>query len=227
MFDWFLSIFLDERCPLCRRAAGGDFVCQGCDRQLQRCQFSNPKYYWQGNFPLFVLGHYDGTLKGAIAAMKYNNQPALGTWLGEKLAYTWQTSFSAPPKVTVIPVPMHSEKQQQRGFNQAGLIAKRFAEINKLRCDHVSLQRTKATKPLFELNVAQRQQEMEGAFSFDAKTFRQRPQKPVLLVDDIYTSGTTAREARRVLQENGVSVLGIVAIATPKLPPTPKSPKDK
>ncbi len=227
VIDWFLSIFLDEKCSVCRQASQGKLVCEKCDRQIQKCRFTDPKCYWRGDFPLFVLGQYDGTLKRAIATMKYQDQPKLGAWLGEQLATVWQKSFVATPNIMVMPIPMHPEKLRQRGFNQAELVAQRFAELNKLRCDNVSLKRTKATKALFELNLAERQQEMKEAFAFDVKTFKRKSQQPVLLIDDIYTSGTTAREAKRVLQNNGVSVFGIAAIATPKSPTIPKPTQRK
>ncbi|AFY36773.1 hypothetical protein Lepto7376_0332 [[Leptolyngbya] sp. PCC 7376] len=227
MLDWFLSIFLEAQCPLCQRVAKGDLVCRDCDRQLHQCKLPNPKLYWQDSLPLFVWGKYDDILKRAIATMKYQNQPLLGAWLGEQLAQTWQRSFADSQKLTVIPIPMHPQKYKERGFNQAALIAKRFAQLNRFRYVSHALKRTKATKALFNLNLSERQQEIRQAFSINPKTLPQLKRQRVLLLDDIYTSGTTAQEVARTLTQKGISVMGIAAIATPKkqhpVKPIPKT----
>ena len=218
MFDWFLSIFLETKCPLCKRATQGDIFCRDCDRQLNQNRLPNPKCYWQGNLPLFAWGRYDGILKRAIATLKYDNRPQIGEWLGAKLGQTWQRNCPPPQhkQLIIIPIPMHAEKQRERGFNQAELIAQRFAQVNRFRCLPKALHRTKATKALFNLSLAERQQEIQDAFTVTPQTIQQLKKYPVLLVDDICTSGTTALEASRTLKKHGISVLGIAAIATPK-----------
>lgn len=163
----FLSLFLKEKCPLCDRPAD-EVVCRDCDRQLKKCQFPNPKKYWQNSLPLYVWGRYDGALKRAIATMKFNDRPQLGTWFGQQLGATWRRTFPQQQKLMVVPIPLHPEKQQQRGFNQAELISRQFAQITGFRHDKTSFVRTKSTKPLFELSLGERQQEIASAFALSA-----------------------------------------------------------
>jgi ComF family protein len=216
MVNQFLSLFLKDRCPLCDRPAD-EVVCRDCDRQLKKCQFPNPKIQWQNPLPLYVWGRYDGVLKRAIATMKFNNNPQLGTWLGQQLGTTWRRTFPQHEKLVVVPIPMHREKQQQRGFNQAELISRQFAQVTGFRHDTTSFIRTKSTKPLFELSLGERQQEIKSAFSLSTTGRKKLGDRPILLIDDIYTSGTTAKEAQATLQKYGLKVGGIAAIATPKL----------
>lgn len=215
LFQDFLSLFLQDKCPLCDRP-GVNVVCNDCDRQLHQTKLVNPKRYWHGDLPLFAWGQYDGMLKRAIAAMKYNNHPQMGQWLGTQLGLQWRQSFPHLSTLTVVPIPMHPEKQKQRGFNQAELIARQFARVSKLRYSPRILRRTKATQALFELTVPQRQQELQQAFSLDLQGTQKLPKQPILLIDDIYTTGTTAAEAQRTLTKAGLKVYGIGAIATPK-----------
>ncbi len=222
LFQDFLSLFLQDKCPLCDRP-GENVVCRDCDRQLQRTQLPNPKRYWQNDLPLFVWGNYDGILKRAIATMKYNNHPQLGRWLGAQLGLQWRKFFPGPQTLTVIPIPMHPDKQKQRGFNQAEIIARQFAQVTGLRYEAQLLQRTKATQALFELTVPQRQRELQQAFSLNPKAFSQGFRQPILLIDDIYTTGTTATEAQQTLRRAGLKVLGMAAIATPKTGKNPPS----
>ncbi|MEB3226589.1 MAG: ComF family protein [Synechococcus sp.] len=211
----FLSLFLQDKCPLCDRPAE-KILCRDCDRQLQKHQLPNPKRHWQNDLPLFVWGKYDGILKRAIATMKYNNHPQLGQWFGTQLGLQWRKFFPGQQTLTVIPIPMHPEKQKKRGFNQAEIIARQFAQVTGLRHEAHLLQRTKATQALFELTVQQRQRELQRAFSVNPKALSQGFRQPLLLVDDIYTTGTTAAEAQRTLTQVGIPVYGIAAIATPK-----------
>lgn len=211
----FLNLFLKSECPLCHRSADRE-LCPYCFRQLQHCQLADPGQFWDSQKRVFVWGEYSGTLKRAIAAFKYENNPQLGKPLGCWLAQAWLNySELAIDNLTVVPIPMNREKLKKRGFNQAELLAESFCELTNLPLRRQGLERVKDTKPLFELSLQQRQSEMKDALIL-GKDFRRRlPRDRVLLVDDIYTSGTTVKEAIKVLKQSGISVYGTVALATP------------
>ena len=89
MLKGLLSLFLQDRCPLCDRSAH-QLLCLDCQNQLLSCQGSQLDRYWSGELPLFVWGKYEGKLKQAIAAMKYENHPQIGFYLGQLLAQAWK-----------------------------------------------------------------------------------------------------------------------------------------
>ena len=211
----FLNLFLKSNCPLCQRPAAGEF-CPYCHKQLQRCQLSDPGRFWHSQQRVFVWGEYGGALKRAIAALKYDGNPQLAKPLGGWLAEAW-LSFPelAIDNLTVVPIPLHQEKLKERGFNQAELLAESFCELTGLPLQRHGLERVKNTQALFALTPQQRQAEMKNALSL-GKDFRRRlPRDRVLLVDDIYTSGTTVKSAIQILKLSGISVYGTVALATP------------
>ena len=219
----FLNLFLKSNCPLCQRPAAEEF-CPYCHKQLQRCKLTDPGRSWDSETSIFVWGEYSGALKRAIAAFKYENNPQLGKPLGGWLAEAWLNSPElAIDNLTVVPIPLNREKLKQRGFNQAELLAESFCELTGLPLRRHGLERIKDTKPLFELSLPERQAEMKDALIL-GKDFRRRlPRDPlrglrqrVLLVDDIYTSGTTVKSAIKILKQSGISVYGTVALATPK-----------
>jgi ComF family protein len=212
----FLNLFLKSDCPLCQRPATAEF-CPYCRKQLQRCQLATPGRLWDSEQAVFVWGEYGGALKRAIAAFKYENNPQLGKPLGGWLAEAWLNYPElAIDKLTVVPIPLHKEKLKQRGFNQAELLAQSFCELTGLPLQRHGLERVKYTQPLFELSAQERQAEMKDALIL-GKDFRRRlPRDRVLLVDDIYTSGTTVKSAIKILKQSGISVYGTVALATPK-----------
>jgi ComF family protein len=211
----FLNLFLKSNCPLCQRPASGEF-CPYCHKQLQRCQLTDPDRFWHSEQRVFVWGEYGGALKAAIAALKYDGNPQLAKPLGGWLAEAW-LSFPelAIDNLTVVPIPLHQEKLKERGFNQAELLAESFCELTGLPLQRHGLERVKNTQALFALTPQQRQAEMKNALSLGKDFRRRRPRDRVLLVDDIYTSGTTVKSAIQILKMSGISVYGTVALATP------------
>lgn len=219
-----LDLFLKPNCPLCQRPGGDDYFCRYCIRQLKDCQFTKPVQRWSGPLPVFVWGSYGGPMKRAIAAMKYEDRPQLARPLGRWLAQAWLDSPTITPnqKILAVPIPMHPEKQKKRGFNQAELIARSFCEFTGYPLSTTLLQRSRATEALFNLSPEQRKQELDGAITL-GKAAHRLPKTPVLLIDDIYTTGATCREAAKVLHQAGITVFGIAAIATTKPDPEPPS----
>ncbi|MEC4985296.1 MAG: ComF family protein [Oscillatoria sp. PMC 1068.18] len=210
MWKTFLSLFLQDSCPLCDRQTSS-ILCHYCEQQLQRCQFPARSQCRTGEIPLFVWGKYGGSLKKAIAAFKYKNRPQLGETLGFLLGEAWlNSSFAAKkPKMTVVPIPLHPEKLRQRGFNQAELIARSFCQYTGYPLQPQVLSRVRDTEAMFGLNPTAREENVKNAF-----TVGKIPGLPVLLLDDIYTTGATVRAATSALQASRITVAGVAAIAT-------------
>lgn len=214
--QWLLNLFLQSSCPLCQRS-GGEYFCRYCQQQLQSYQVKNSQEFWSGDLPLFTWGTYQGSVKQAIAALKYNNHPELARPLGNWLGKAWQQTAPIKGKCMIVPIPMHPEKQKQRGFNQAELLAQSFCQITGLELRSQALIRAKETKAQFSLSATEREKNLQAAFQLgrEGQQLKQVKQ-PVLLLDDIYTTGATARAAKEVLQRSGIKVAGIVALATTK-----------
>ncbi|MFB8790721.1 MAG: ComF family protein [Potamolinea sp.] len=213
--DGLLSLFLKSNCPLCDRPTEIEF-CQYCQRKLLHCELENCSNLWYGNLPVFVWGNYGGTLKQAIATLKYNNQPQLSRPLGHLLGEAWLKSPGATrwKKLTVVPIPLNAKKQQERGFNQAELIGQSFCEYTGYKQQPQALERIRNTEPQHNKNLQERQQNLKDAFVIGKSFQKNPPTSPVLLVDDIYTSGATVQAATETLRKQGIQVYGVVAIAT-------------
>ncbi len=214
--QWLLNLFLQSPCPLCQRS-GGEHFCRYCQQQLQSYQLKNCQEYWTGDLPLFAWGTYQGSVKQAIAALKYSNHPELARPLGNWMGTAWQQASPIKSKCIVVPIPMHSEKQKQRGFNQAELLAQSFCQITRHELRSHALIRGKETKAQFSLSASEREKNLQAAFQLGREGQQLKHLKhPVLLLDDIYTTGATARAAKEILQRSGIKVAGIVALATTK-----------
>lgn len=172
--------------------------------------------------PVFVraaaYGSYEGGLRELIHLLKYEQvRPAahvLGRMLGEAIALLVpQFSQNLP---LVVPVPLHAAKLRQRGFNQSDLIAgvalKAAALSGFVLPLHASvLERTRATVSQTGLTRHQRRENVRGAFRV--------PHPPgiagrdVLLVDDVFTTGTTVSECARVLRQAGAQRVWVATVA--------------
>lgn len=213
MFNYLLNLFLESKCPLCQRATSEEF-CLDCTRQLKRCQLSHPSFLWQGQIPVFVWGIYGGILKRAIAALKYENQPQIARPLGHWLGQTWLNSQLGSRTLIVVPIPLHTDKQKQRGYNQATLLAQSFCEITGLQLQQNGLERIRATEAQFKLSATERSKNLAMAFNLGLGFRHNRPTNSVLLLDDIYTTGATTRAAVQTLRQAKIQVYGLVAVAT-------------
>jgi ComF family protein len=162
---------------------------------------------------------YQNELREMIHLLKYEQMRGVAKTLGGQLAEAILTlRGEAAKELTVIAVPLFPSKQRQRGYNQAELLADAaVAELRRidptwrlLRAKGV-LTRRRDTVSQFELTPRGRRRNLEGAFAVDAN--RLRVGCDVLLIDDIYTTGATARECSRVLRRAGATKVWVATLA--------------
>ena len=166
-----------------------------------------------------AFGTYDARLREAIHALKYDRMHPAAKKLGSMLAEAiTQLLPDAPAELLVVPVPLHRTKQRQRGFNQARALAQ--AAIDALGRSHPewkltlassTLMRLRATETQAGLTPTQRRKNVRGAFKVsDPAAVRG---KHVLLVDDILTTGATARAAAQSLLRAGAASVYVATLA--------------
>lgn len=215
MLKQLLSVFLESRCEFCQRSTS-DILCEYCWQKLSSHQLrQSDRLKLDQTQAIFSWGLYDGQLKRAIALMKYEGKPEIARILGTLLGKAWQESKQSklsklPPQITVVPIPLHSKKQRERGFNQAEVIARSFCQITGYKLNTQALIRVKETEAMFNLeNLAARAKNIQGALQVGGKL----PKYPVLLLDDIHTTGTTVQESLKVLQQKQIEVIGVAVAA--------------
>jgi ComF family protein len=164
-------------------------------------------------------GVYQGRLRGLVHALKYEGTTPVADGLGKRLALAIASlAAEAPSEMIVVPVPLHRSKQRSRGYNQVELLTK--AALKSLRRSHPSwrltlasgaLTRSRATESQFGLTLRQRRLNLSGAFSVpEAGRVMGRD---VLLIDDIYTSGATARACSKALLAAGAASVWVATLA--------------
>ena len=169
-----------------------------------------------------AYGSYDGGLRDLIHLLKFQQVRPAAAVLGRMLAETIANLELAMPvgtifcrTIAVVPVPLHTRKQAQRGFNQAEMIARgALEELSRQKrfdlCTGVLLRR-RETGSQIGLTRHQRRENMRGAFAVSDPT--RILNRDILLVDDVYTTGTTASECARVLRRAGAARVWVATVA--------------
>jgi ComF family protein len=166
-----------------------------------------------------AFGLYQGRMKAAIHALKYDRLHPAARGLGKMLARAIaQLAGEAPLEMLVIPVPLHRSKFADRGFNQARELAEHA--LKSLRSSHPqwqltlapsTLMRQRATESQAGLTLRERRINLRGAFTVSNPSAVAG--KHVLLIDDILTTGATARAAAQVLVRAEAATVWVATLA--------------
>jgi ComF family protein len=164
-----------------------------------------------------AYGGYDGGLRDLIHLLKFQQVRPAAAVLGRMLTETVAVLEESLPigMITVVPVPLHARKRAQRGFNQSELIAraalKHLDRSERFQLSVHSLLRLRETESQIGLTRHQRTENLRGAFKVADPA--QIAERNVLLVDDVFTTGTTVAECSRVLRRAGAERVYVATVA--------------
>lgn len=155
---------------------------------------------------------YQGAPRQALYRLKYGNARYLAPYFA---AYMADVYLSDPVEVDfVVSVPLHRTRQRQRGYNQAHLMARSFAERLNMQYLPSALVKQRQTASQTKLSLKDRQDNLHGAFAADKQLVKG---KSVLVIDDVLTTGATMSEVARTLKKAGaVHVYGITWANVPE-----------
>ena len=154
-------------------------------------------------------GRYEGILKQLIYEFKYHGKQEIAVILGD-LMFDTLKQLPWPKFDYLIPLPLHSKRQRERGYNQAYLLAKVLARQSGIPI-FCGLTRVKPTEHQTLLDKALRKQNLKGAFK--TVNCRKIHNKTLLLIDDVYTTGATSGECSNILVEAGAKAVYVLTCA--------------
>jgi ComF family protein len=204
-----VSDFQPVTSPLCLMCGQPFETNEGDNHHCENC-IRSPRHFDQAR----AVGTYDGALKTLIQRFKFLGKSYLAEPLGILLAHQFYNLYRRRISVRtfpdlILPVPLHARKQRMRGFNQAFLLCRYFIsilgqshpEIPPIEMENDVLIRHKWTEPQTGLHKDQRKLNIARAFNvrFPEKTAG----KHILLVDDVYTTGSTVDECAGILKRAG------------------------
>lgn len=203
-----LDLIYPPRCVHC--GARGDLLCQTCRSQ---CQPLEPARQPRALPPAASLDHaagaypFEGAVRAAIHAFKYQNQRRLAEPLARLLpaAPEWRPD-------ALVPVPLHPERERERGYNQAELLARALGQRWGLPVAG-GLRRTRATAHQVGQGASERADNMRAAFAWQGRPLGAAPPAKLLLIDDVLTTGATLLACAEALRQAGAREVRGLALA--------------
>jgi len=197
--SWTVELLGDRpQCPLC-----GEPLLQS-ERRCARCIGSPPPLSRAASAFL-----HQGAIAQAIHRFKYGDHPELAPGL-TRLLVRGAESFLRGAPYLLCPIPLHSRRFLKRAYDQAGLLGACLAQQTGRSIDHRALRRVRQTRPQVGLAEGAREQNVKDAFSADSRRVQGRR---LLLIDDVFTTGATARSAARELLDAGAAEVQVLTLA--------------
>lgn len=200
-----LAHFVPSMTPLCQRC-GSPLSTMGICRQCQ--------YHTLGLSGLRAVSSYQEPLRSCIHALKYDGNTRLAEPLGRLLAQAYR--YYGLHADAIIPVPLHSQRQKQRGYNHAYLLAEVCAAQVNVPLYQEMVVRYRATPAQVGLTASERMQNVAGAFrcspAFATGTLYGRR---LLIIDDVYTTGATLEACAGPLFAAGAKEVWGLVLAQP------------
>lgn len=233
-FDSFLELIYPEKntCFICEaydESIGDKYICPDCEKRIKKLlpplcvkcskpiDYNSPNNLCRecaGSKRHFEISRapyaYEGLIKKAIYSYKYYNKPYFYKFFGNCLV-NYMKSNNYTGFDCIVPVPLHPSKMRKRGYNQSELLARHISE--KLSIPYVdALKRTKKTLKQSVQSKEGRRKNLKDAFAVKSSA-KKVINSSVLLVDDIYTTGTTADECSKALVKYGAGKVYVITIA--------------
>jgi ComF family protein len=191
-----VKLIKGQVCPLCGEPQSEDAICKSC--------IDSPPAYQM----LRSSTEFGGPLREAMHRLKYKQDLGLGESLSKHLIelynhLKWETDY-------VVPVPLSEQRMRERGYNQAGLLARPLAYAIQTPYRPDILERSRETRSQVGLSARERQQNVADAFTSSPEQVRG---KVILVVDDVTTTGSTINSCAQAFCRAGVSAVFGITLA--------------
>ena len=207
-----LDILYPKVCSFCGKIQKNS-LCPKCKRELNNSKNVTIQNYSDWYFSRHCsLFSYEGRIKDMLLRYKFGNQPYLQEGLGNFILQDKKSCGFLKNYDIIIPVPISKKRKKQRGYNQSELLVRTLAkEMVNLQPMIGILQKQKDTVAQSLLTKQQRKTNLIGAYFVKHK--EKITGKKILLLDDIFTTGSTVSECSKVLLEAGAQTIDVLTIA--------------
>lgn len=157
-----------------------------------------------------ALWIYEGAVKQSIYRFKYHSRQEYAHYYGRELAKQYRQWIERCKVEALVPIPLSKRRLRQRGFNQAERVAREVSRQTGIPVYQNLLIRVRDTRAQKELNDRERKNNLKGAFKTEANKVQLNH---ILLIDDIYTTGSTMNEAAGELKRSGIDEVYCLSIS--------------
>lgn len=214
MFEKFLNLIFHNVCGFCNRIEK-DSLCKNCEAILSKYELNGIKDYRQDKTKyfdyLFCALKYENIVRDKIISYKFGEKSYLYKTFAKIIIKNKKIYSILKLYDIIIPVPMYKSREAVRGYNQSTLIAKEIAKNMELKYYKNILIKTKNTKVQSTLKKSERLTNIKNAFLVQKNEIIK--DKKIVLLDDIYTTGSTVNECSKVLKQAGAEEILVLTIA--------------
>lgn len=200
-----IPIIGNNGCYLCGRLLSHveKELCEDCKKNREM------HYYTRG----LALCSYDEVMRESIYRFKYGGRQEYGKVYGEIMADCFTGFMKKAGVEAIIPVPLHPDRETKRGFNQAAVLAKALGDKSGIPVFENLVVRTVNTLPMKSLSGKKRQNNLKKAFKIVQNDVKLNI---TIIIDDIYTTGSTIDAIAKVLKNAGCSRVYFLTLAIGK-----------
>lgn len=215
LWKTILEIIFPKKCIGCNQI-DKNFLCQNCQQKIQKIDYFFCPVCKQGSFEGYTHSFcqyrtslkrviapfkYQGLIKEMIRQFKYCGIRELGEDFSKLIAeFLENRKIELSSDYILVAVPLHQDREKERGFNQAEKLAKSLSEKLSLQHNPRLLLRNRDTPSQIKLSKKERQNNVKGAFSINLDFTDSVKNKNFILVDDVFTTGATLNECAKVLK---------------------------
>lgn len=203
-----LDFIFPPSCVICNKI-DKQYLCKECEVKIEKYIHINTIKEMKDD--RFHLLKYAGLVREKMIQYKFYNKAYLYNFFCEILMKNKKACEFLKSYDIIIPVPIHKKRKRMRGYNQSELIAEKVANNLNLKIGKDVLYKNKHTKPQSSMDKVQRLKNAQGVYIVENK--HKILNKNVVILDDIYTTGATANECRKILLLSGAKKVGIITIA--------------
>jgi ComF family protein len=218
----FLDFILPRFCASCNKKLelNEKVICEECLYSIQIAKEERIQNEYDRKFAKdkIISGFYshfifekDKALQHVIHSLKYEKRFQNGIYLGEIIGKEMKQRMNEWMIDCMIPIPLHSVKKAERGYNQSFYIAKGISKVTGIPVKNNFIKRIKNTESQTTMTLIERKENVDGAFSISKK--EKVVGKNILLVDDVITTGATTSECGKILIENSASRVYALSVA--------------
>lgn len=231
-----LSIVYPARCAVCDRVmpVGQKGICRECEEEIEYpegalcCKCGKPveeemEYCrdCSGKAVSFQSGRaaflYNGAMRGSVSRFKYQGRAEYAAFYAEMIWNREREWIRGRKADLLVPVPVHPKRSHKRGYNQAALVARFLGKLTGIPVSEDFLLRIKNTLPQKELSDHERRLNLQQAFTVSDREQELYPwAKCVIIIDDIYTTGSTIEACAQVLKGAGIDKVYFLCVCIGK-----------
>ena len=198
-----LNILFPPHCLICGKETNGEGICDDCKKTIEYLNY--PLIEHKKNIYFYAIAKYSGVMEKAVKILKYKKRKIIAKDLSKIIIHFVEEQGIHFDYVAFI--PMTRFEQTERGFNQTYLLAKEVSTAYQIPI-LMSLKKVKRTDKQVGLNKKEREENLKGAFRMEEAV-----KGDVLIVDDVYTTGSTAREITKTMVRKTKSNIYFVALS--------------